>query len=328
MLRVLNPDDLPEAPVRGLVTHWTGAGYSFDSRSRARYHFGIEKTGDVKTGRFSIINNCSERLLKGRYAAHTRSRSGYRVGLAVCGMAGAVAEPFDPGRAPFTLAQWEALAAAAADVLQYYRLPVTERTCSSRFEQEGVWGGSCRQRGRWDISRLPWAPELEPVEVAALFRNRVRELLEAAPAGIRLLLDGEDLTLAGDPVEERGLVHFWLRPVAVAAGLTVLDVSERAAGILTPEGKPVTVPLTMRAGRGFVAARDFAGALGWRLQSRLGGREVLILRTQPRTASERERTPAPLLVPTVRAVFPRPRPALPQPAYLLADHGRAGAVVE
>ena len=100
-LRILNPAWLPEAPVQGVITHWTAGGPRFSELDARHYHFGIEQDGTVRAGSFTVAHNCRRAdLAAGRYAAHTRRRNSYHIGIALCGMMGAQAAPFRPGPAP------------------------------------------------------------------------------------------------------------------------------------------------------------------------------------------------------------------------------------
>lgn len=275
-MRILRADWLPEAPVRGIITHWSAGGYAFSEVDRLHYHFGIAGDGTAGCGRHPVSDNCSPtRLASGGYAAHTRARNSYRVGIAACCMAGAVAPPAPQfwgenrnwaGKAPLRPEQYEALARACADLVEFYGLPVNERTLNSHFEQERVWGPDYWQRGKWDISRLPWDPELAPEAVAEAFRDRVRaHLAPAAESPCRLFLDGQDLTPAGDPYLTGGTCYFWVRALAEALDWRVRGLWGDRVGLVTTQGAQVFLPVQVRGGRGFVAVREVAQTLGWQV---------------------------------------------------------------
>jgi hypothetical protein len=250
--------------VRGVITHWT-AGTNYASElDRRHYHFCLERDGRIVPGIRSIRDNCSPvQLDRGHYAGHTRARNSYRVGIAVCGMAGATESPFNPGKHPFTRTQWDVLAAVCADLLVTYDLDLSEQTCNSHFEQQRIWGPRYWQRGKWDISRLPWDPETPALVVANGFRSKVRDLLLPPDPRAHLILDGQDLSDRADVEIEDGATTLWLRPVAEAADLTILAWSPQEVRLLTEVGREVRVPVTVENGRSRVAARDLAAALGW-----------------------------------------------------------------
>jgi hypothetical protein len=266
-MRILRSEWLPDAPVRGIITHWSAGRYDFSELDRQHYHFGIAGDGTADRGRHSIGDNCSpERLGSGSYAAHTRARNSYRVGIAVCCMAGAVNSRSRgwAGRYPLRPEQYEALVLACADLVRFYDLPVNERTLNSHFEQERVWGPDYWQRGKWDVSRLPWEPERPPEAVAEAFRARVRALVAAAEQlPCRLFLDGQDLTAAADPYLEQGSCAFWVRPLAEALDWRLRGIWRDQIAVVTPAGARIFLPVRIRGGRGFVTAREVAQALGW-----------------------------------------------------------------
>jgi hypothetical protein len=106
--------------------------------------------------------------------SHTLNANGGAVGLAVCGMVGAVERPFDPGQAPITAAQIDALAAETAELCAIYDIPVSRWSTLSHSEVQPSLG--IKQRFKWDINWLPgMTGPGDPISVG----DRIRALVEA-----------------------------------------------------------------------------------------------------------------------------------------------------
>ncbi|TPE42927.1 peptidoglycan recognition protein family protein, partial [Amaricoccus solimangrovi] len=101
------------------------------------------------------------------------------IGVALCGMVGAVEAPFSPGLHPINELQLRAAAQLVADLCGRYGIPVTPRTVLTHAEVQPTLG--IAQRGKWDIARLPWRPDLVgPRPVGDYIRQLVLE--ETRPA--------------------------------------------------------------------------------------------------------------------------------------------------
>lgn len=168
--RVLRPEWLPElpeerAPAR-IVVHWTAGRHRPSLLERGHYHFLIDGEGKPHRGLFGV----------GRYGPpnHVKGLNTGSVGLALCGMRGAVERPFSPGPEPITPLQWERAAQAAAEVMLAYGLPAApkglERVVLMHSEVPEVYG---IPQDRWDIDCLPWKRDLGPGSVHSDFRRRV-----------------------------------------------------------------------------------------------------------------------------------------------------------
>jgi len=120
----------------------------------------------------------------GFYAPHCRNLNSSSYGLSIAGMRGA-SEGGPYGDQPITELKYERAAQAAADVVAAYDLAVTPRTVLCHQEVTYVYGPeatppgpeSLRQRGKWDISELPWerkAGVVRPKEaIWSGFRDKV-----------------------------------------------------------------------------------------------------------------------------------------------------------
>jgi hypothetical protein len=110
------------------------------------------------------------------YAAHTLNCNSGSIGVSLCGMAGAVESPFSAGKSPITREQWDALAGVLADLCRRYAIPVTPATVLSHAEVQSTLG--IKQRGKWDIARLPFDPAVIGARaIGDRFRAAARALL-------------------------------------------------------------------------------------------------------------------------------------------------------
>ncbi|MBC5815111.1 MAG: hypothetical protein GIW97_01075 [Candidatus Eremiobacteraeota bacterium] len=118
------------------------------------------------------------------YAAHTRGRNSYAIGLSIMAMEGAT--PHDFGPYPLTEPLIDGLALVAARLAEFYHVPIDPRHILTHAEaavSEGYFGTGPEER--WDIARLSTAPgELRPAEAAAtgdVLRVRVAAARPGSP---------------------------------------------------------------------------------------------------------------------------------------------------
>ena len=158
-----------------LIVHWTGGAGSPETESLAHYHYCIDRVGLPRRGDHPVTDNLS--IATDDYAAHTRGLNAGSIGLALCGMAGAVPDPFAPGRFPLTLVQWQAALIAAADLCVAYQIIPAPKTLLMHCEVEAALG--VPQAGKWDISVRTWhgPPEYARMTPGEELRQRVKQLL-------------------------------------------------------------------------------------------------------------------------------------------------------
>ena len=155
----------PGRSVQRIVMHWSAGGYTPSLLDKSHYHFMVDGKGAVHRGVRS----------PGQYLPHTRNLNTGSVGLSICAMAGAV-QGKAHGKFPLLALQWERACQAAADILAAYDLAVTERTVLCHSEVERVYGK--KQRGKWDIDVLPFAPALSPAQVHDQMRRKISWYLD------------------------------------------------------------------------------------------------------------------------------------------------------
>lgn len=150
-------DWMPPATMARIIVHWTGGRHEPNAGDVERYHILIKGDGTLVRGKPSIKLN--ERIEPGKpYAAHTANANTGSIGVALCGMFQAQEVPFDPGPEPITPESWAVLIRVVADLCRVYAVPVGPKTVLSHAEVQANLG--IRQANKWDIARLPWAPEI------------------------------------------------------------------------------------------------------------------------------------------------------------------------
>lgn len=180
--------DLPAKP-RLLIWHWTAGFHEASDHDRTRYHLLIEHwEGKYRIQRgVPIARNLREvEGLPGYhhdpetgYAAHTRAMNSYAIGVALCGMVGAVDRRPDgdvrPGEHPITEVQVEGLVELCAEIGAEYWLEPEPRQMLGHCEVPEVYGVA--QPGKWDVS---WWRGYEGAaeDAGDRLRERIREEME------------------------------------------------------------------------------------------------------------------------------------------------------
>jgi len=181
--------------MKGIIWHWTGGGYKASTEAREAYHAIIEGDGTVVTGNWPISAN--EVIVGDSYAAHTRNSNTGFIGISIACMAGAKERPLSYGKYPPTKKQIAALVKLSAKYCRQYRIPVSYITTLSHAEVEANLG--IKQRGKWDITVLPWLKKRGALVVGNYLRSRVKKELEkylSIPTEIKLPTKKNANTLA------------------------------------------------------------------------------------------------------------------------------------
>lgn len=152
------------------ISHWTAGTGRASAVDRDHYHLITEFDGTVVMGKEAFDDNIV--VSDGDYAAHTLRLNTGSGGFAMAGMHGATEHPWDPGDYPLREVQFERHCAELAKWHAENDIPVTRETCLTHAEVEPTLG--VRQRGKWDITRLPFKPELRgAIPVGDYMRERV-----------------------------------------------------------------------------------------------------------------------------------------------------------
>lgn len=172
---------LPAGDLRAISLHWTAGDYE---TVYPAYHFCVSGAAEP---RVHHTHDLRENMRDVRtdpalpYAAHTRGRNSWSIGLSVAAMRDAA--PADFGAFPITEAQLDALCRVAARLARFYAIdPAAIRTHAEAALEDGYFGAGSDEV-RWDIARLRPSPApLEPREATATgdwFRERIADLIRA-----------------------------------------------------------------------------------------------------------------------------------------------------
>ena len=172
---------LPPGRIDALYVHWSAHDYH---QVFAAYHFciALDDDGDVVVANtHDVRENMRDVKLDPHhpYAAHTRGRNSFSLGLSIMAMQDAV--PSDFGAFPLTERLIDGLCRAAAVVAKAYGVPIDADHVMSHAEAaviDGYFGAGENQR--WDIARLAASSApLLPAEALAVgdeLRARMRAI--------------------------------------------------------------------------------------------------------------------------------------------------------
>lgn len=167
---------MADTRMKRVIGHWTAGGGRASADDRTHYHRLVEYDGTVITGTEEIEDNIV--TSDGDYAAHTLRLNTGSIGIAMCGMRGAKEHPFEAGPSPLNEVQFTAFCRVIAGLCVEYSIPVTPTTVLTHAEVQPTLG--VQQRGKWDLARLPWKPELRGSRaVGDYMRYRIRMMLGA-----------------------------------------------------------------------------------------------------------------------------------------------------
>lgn len=242
--------------MKRIIAHWTGGGGFASSKDKEHYHLLAQRDASVIFGDHTISDNIV--TADGDYAAHTLRLNTASIGVALCGMSGAKERPFHAGSNPINEPQFLALCGAIAELCREYEIPVTPETVLTHAEVEANLGVA--QRGKWDITRLPWRDDLRGARAVG---DYMRELVAD-------LLGNERFTHVAPPTLRIG--H---------RGRHVADLQEGLAGLGYFSGRHDGHfgPLTRAALLAFQADNDLAsdgiaGPLTWEMLSTAAPRPI------------------------------------------------------
>jgi hypothetical protein len=143
--------------MKRIIAHWTGGLGLAASKDLKHYHRLVQSDASVVFGTEEIADNIV--TSDGDYAAHTLNINTASIGVALCGMAGAMERPFLAGHVPINEKQFKRFCRLIAELCIEYSIPVTPETVLTHAEVEPNLG--VKQRGKWDITRLPWRSDIK-----------------------------------------------------------------------------------------------------------------------------------------------------------------------
>jgi hypothetical protein len=147
----------PSSRLVRVIAHWTAGSHSVSKTDKEHYHFIWSGDGDAVRGDKATTANESTSDGDG-YAAHTKNCNSGSIGVSLACMAGATESPFYSGIYPMTKVQWDHMCMGIAQLCAFYGIPVSRTTVLSHGEVEDTL--NIPQSGKWDYTRLSWAPEL------------------------------------------------------------------------------------------------------------------------------------------------------------------------
>ncbi len=169
---------LPQGKIERIYTHWSAHDYH---SVYPAYHFCVTSNED---GELLVVNTHDVRenmrdVYKSPddpYAAHTRGRNSYALGISIMAMENAA--PHDFGAYPLTEKLIDGLCLLAAKLAKYYGVPIDAEHVMSHAEaalHDGYFGTAPEER--WDIARLaadgrPLVPQ-DGVDVGNELRRRM-----------------------------------------------------------------------------------------------------------------------------------------------------------
>jgi hypothetical protein len=173
-----DPGSLPEKPER-LILHWTAGAHISRPDEWLHYHILIDHeenvAEDADDDTVTVLGGVplerNMRDVRGLpsastnpdegYAAHTRGFNSRSIGLALCGMRGAIDRRpssqhpgmIDPGPSPITRLQVRRMVMLCVDFCQMFGYQPLEDRIFTHWEAQEIHG--VRQKGKWDITWLP-----------------------------------------------------------------------------------------------------------------------------------------------------------------------------
>ena len=171
--------ELPKGRIERIYTHWSAhdyekvfPAYHFCVATRADGKIVVVNTHDVRENMRNVYDAPDE-----PYAAHTRGRNSFALGISIMAMEGA--KPDDFGSYPLTEPLIDALCKVGAYLASYYSVPVDADHIMSHAEaalHDGYFGTA--ENERWDIARLRAESralvQQDAIDVGEELRRRMR----------------------------------------------------------------------------------------------------------------------------------------------------------
>ncbi len=167
--------------MKRIIIHWTAGTYNVSDVDREHYHYIIDGNGKAVDGKWRPEANLSTK--DGEYAAHTRGCNTGAIGVSMACMWGAKESPFNPGKYPLKELQWDRMIQLVAYLAKLYKIPVTPETILTHAEVQGTLG--IPQKGKWDITRLPFDPKTVGAKAVGDRLRRQVAALNAPPKPVQ-----------------------------------------------------------------------------------------------------------------------------------------------
>lgn len=223
---------LPNVPMKRIHAHWTAGTYTPNEEyDRKAYHFLIAWDGEkakLVLGRPTIDKNSGS--LKDGYSAHTLNANTDSISVSIASMAGATEVPFNPGKYPMRLEQFQLMCQVFAELNVAYKIPVTRKTNLSHAEVQPTLG--IAQRQKWDFTRLPWRDDIKS---AINVGDYMRETIAAYMNGTGPIVVGDkpvvEIPMDDNPIPEGALVEITAATLNFRASPNGTILSELPRGV-------------------------------------------------------------------------------------------------
>ncbi len=194
-----------------MTLHWTGGGHVCGGKDREHYNFIIEADGTIIEGDNTPEDQRS--TADDIYGRHTARLNTRNLGIAICGMQGAIEHPFSPGPSPITEKSFRTAIGLMAKLAGAFAIPITPERVITHAEAEPNLG--IKQAGKWDITALPWNPDIRGArQVGDYMRMLIREaagnvgvkvkLLSTTPSTVQIGSGGRDVGKLQDDLARLG----------------------------------------------------------------------------------------------------------------------------
>lgn len=146
---------------KNIIMHWTGGNYTPCSTDLEHYHYLVDKSGNVYTGKYTPQDN--ENCTDGKYAAHCGGGNTGRIGISLCCRKNTNTPPIK--------IQVEAFCKLAAQLCHVYGLKPIDCITHAEFGQKNPKTSSY---GKIDINSIPYANKSGITECGNYLRNKIQ----------------------------------------------------------------------------------------------------------------------------------------------------------
>lgn len=148
--------------MKRIIIHWTAGSWTPCQTDKNSYHFVVDGTGRVYSGKYKPEDNedCSD----GKYAKHTGGGNTGSIGIAVCAM---YSDSY-----PITRPQIEALFKKCAELCKQYHIPITPQTVMTHYEF-GKAHPNTTSKGKIDITKIAPFPKVTPGQCGDFIRSKI-----------------------------------------------------------------------------------------------------------------------------------------------------------
>lgn len=152
-----------------ICLHWSAGNNAPCAVDLAAYHYCIDKTGKIFSGKYRPEDNLN--CADGKYAKHCGGGNTCCIGLSICAMAGFSLKT-KTTKYPITKNQIESMCCLAAYLSVKYKFLINEKSVFTHYEFDQRQPKKL-QKGKIDITYIPYLPSLSPDEVGSFLRQKI-----------------------------------------------------------------------------------------------------------------------------------------------------------